>query len=155
MVPANTSTSFCTPLRGSPTSMPYSFTVAPVRRTWPTSAASGLENAMMSGSTCRFSTITRSQTLAEPSNITEELWQASLHLLKTRLPAGFLPVRLLGMGVGSIDSSGLAQRQLFDEEERSRQSQLDTATDQIRSRFGSSALRRGSSLDHDVRQRPE
>ena len=36
--------------------MPYSLTVAPVRRTWPTSAASGLEKAMMSGSVCRLST---------------------------------------------------------------------------------------------------
>ena len=56
MAPAKTSTSFCTPLRGKPTSMPYSLTVAPVRRTCPTSAESGLENAMMSGSVCRFST---------------------------------------------------------------------------------------------------
>ena len=36
--------------------MPYSLTVAPVRRTCPTSADSGLEKAMMSGSVWRFST---------------------------------------------------------------------------------------------------
>ena len=36
--------------------MPYSLTVAPLRRTWPTSAPSGLENAMMSASVWRFST---------------------------------------------------------------------------------------------------
>ena len=53
--PPNTSTTRLTPLRGRPTSTPYSLTVAPVRRTWATSAASGLEKAMMSGSVCRLS----------------------------------------------------------------------------------------------------
>ena len=55
MTPANTSTSLCTPLRGSATSTPYSLTVAPVRRTCPTRALSGLEKAMMSGSVWRLS----------------------------------------------------------------------------------------------------
>ena len=35
--------------------MPYSLTVTPVRRTWPTSADNGLEKATMSGSVWRFS----------------------------------------------------------------------------------------------------
>ena len=55
MPPANTSTSRCTPLRGKSTSTPYSLTVAPDLRTCPTSAPSGLEKAMMSGSVWRFS----------------------------------------------------------------------------------------------------
>ena len=56
MAPAYTSTSLWVPLRGRPTSMQYSFTVAPVRRTCPTRAPSGLEKAMMSGSVWRLST---------------------------------------------------------------------------------------------------
>src|SRR5208283_2176881 len=45
-----------------------------------------------------FSTITRSHTLPEPTNITQELWQAADELLRLRLPKDHLPVRLLGMG---------------------------------------------------------
>ena len=65
-----------------------------------------------------FSTITRSQTLPEPTNITQELWQAADELLSQRLPAGHLPVRLLGMGVSGVDDTGLVQGMLFDGEER-------------------------------------
>ena len=40
-----------------------------------------------------FETITRSITLPQPSNITQELYQAGLQLLNTRLPSRQLPVR--------------------------------------------------------------
>jgi len=93
-----------------------------------------------------FSLITRSQSLPEPTNITHELWQAVEGLLCHRLPAGHLPVRLLGMGVSGFDESGLKQGLLFDQEERKRQADLDAVTDHIRERFGTSALLRGASL---------
>jgi DNA polymerase IV len=95
-----------------------------------------------------FSLITRSQTLPEPTDITHELWQAADELLCQRLPSGHLPVRLLGMGVGNFDTTGLVQGLLFDQNERQRQAGLDGATDQIRDRFGSSALRRAASMPH-------
>ena len=95
-----------------------------------------------------FSTITRSQTLPESTDITHELWQAADEVLCQRLPAGHLPVRLVGMGVGGLDETGLVQGFLFDQEQRQRQAGLDAVTDQIRERFGSSALRRAASLPH-------
>ena len=95
-----------------------------------------------------FSTITRSQTLPEPTDITHELWQAADEMLSERLPAGHLPVRLLGMGVGGFDGTGLVQGLLFDHEQRKKQAGLDAATDQIRRRFGSAALCRAASLPH-------
>ena len=95
-----------------------------------------------------FSTITRSQTLPEPTDITHELWQAADEMLRHRLPAGHLSVRLLGMGVGNLDESGLRQGLLFDQEQRQKESGLDAVTDQIRERFGSSALRRAAFLPH-------
>jgi hypothetical protein len=52
------------------------------------------------------------------------------------------------MGVSSFDAVGLVQGLLFDQDERKKQSDLDAATDQIRERFGSSALRRAASLPH-------
>lgn len=93
-----------------------------------------------------FSTITRSQTVPEPTDITDDLWQVADRLFRERLPAGHLPVRLLGMGVGGFDSSGVTQGLLFDRDERQRQAGLDVARDQIRERFGASALRRAASL---------
>jgi hypothetical protein len=52
------------------------------------------------------------------------------------------------MGVGGFDGAGLTQGLLFDQDERRKQEDLDTATDQIRERFGSSAVRRAASLPH-------
>ena len=95
-----------------------------------------------------FSTITRSQTLPEPTDITDELWQIADEMLCERLPVDHLPVRLLGMGVGGLDASNVRQGLLFDQDQRKRQSGLDAARDQIRERFGSSALRRAASLPH-------
>lgn len=89
-----------------------------------------------------FRTITRSMTLSEPTDITQELLQAGAELLR-KLPAGHLPVRLLGLGVKGFDDSGHSQRQLFDEPGRERQRQLDRVADQIAGKFGKAAIRRG------------
>lgn len=94
-----------------------------------------------------FSTITRSQTLWEATDITQELWQAADEMLSHRMPAGHLPVRLLGMGVSGIDDRGLAQGLLFDQEERQRQARIDAVTDLAKERFGAGAIRRGSGLE--------
>jgi DNA polymerase IV len=95
-----------------------------------------------------FSTITRSQTLPETTDITHELWQAADEVLCQRLPAGHLSVRLLGMGVGGLDDTRIVQGLLFDQEQRKKQAGLDAVADQIRERFGSSALRRAAFLPH-------
>lgn len=100
-----------------------------------------------------FSTITRSQTLPEPTDITDELWQIVDKVFCERLPAGHLPVRLLGMGVSGLETPDLRQGLLFDQEERQRHAGLDAAADQIRERFGASALRRATSLPHHRRPR--
>jgi DNA polymerase-4 len=93
-----------------------------------------------------FSLITRSQTLPEPTDITNELWQAADEMLCQRIPSGHLPVRLIGMGVSAFDTTGLVQGLLFDQDERQKQTDLDAATDQIREQFGSSALRRATAM---------
>jgi DNA polymerase-4 len=93
-----------------------------------------------------FSLITRSQTLPEPTDITHELWQTADDMLCQRLPTDHLPVRLIGMGVSGFDNPGLVQGLLFDQDERKKQSDLDVATDQIREKFGTGALRRAASL---------
>ena len=52
-----------------------------------------------------------------------------------RLPAGHLPVRLVGMGVSGMDDTGLAQGMLFDQEDRQKQSRVDAVADEIKKRF--------------------
>jgi DNA polymerase-4 len=93
-----------------------------------------------------FSLITRSQTLPQPTDITNELWQTADEMLRNRLPANHLPVRLVGMGVSGFDMREHVQGLLFDQDQRKKHAGLDMAADQIRERFGSSALRRGTSL---------
>ena len=102
-----------------------------------------------------FKTITRSQTLPEPTDITQELWLVAEEMLCHRLPAGHLPVRLVGMGVSGFDESGVRQGLLFDEEDRQKQAGLDAVADQIRERFGSSALTRAASLPHQKSPQPD
>jgi DNA polymerase-4 len=93
-----------------------------------------------------FSLITRSCTLPEPTDVTQELWQVADEILCQRLPAGHLPVRLVGMGVSGMDDTGLAQGMLFDGEEREKQSRVDAVADEIKERFGAGAIRRGGNM---------
>jgi DNA polymerase-4 len=94
-----------------------------------------------------FSTITRSRTLLEPTNITQEIWQAAAQLLTSRLPARRGPVRLLGVGVSGLESRSESRgdsRSLFDEGGREKQEKLDAVADKIQERFGSTALGRAA-----------
>jgi DNA polymerase-4 len=94
-----------------------------------------------------FKTISRSLTVTEPTNITQELLEAGNELLTTRLPSGHLPVRLLGFVVHNLDGSGTSQQQLFDEPDRERHRELDRVADQITAKFGKRAIRRGVGFD--------
>ena len=58
------------------------------------------------------------------------------------------------MGVSGMDDTGLAQGMLFDGEERQKQSRVDAVADEIKERFGTGALRRGSSLRGESRRMP-
>ena len=94
-----------------------------------------------------FKTISRSLTLTEPTNTTQELLDTGVELLTKRLPAQHLSVRLLGFGVNNLDDSGTSQQQLFDEPDRDRHRELDRVADQITAKFGKLAIRRGARLD--------
>ncbi len=90
-----------------------------------------------------FTTITRAQTLPEPSNGTHELCRVAADLLRRNLPARNRGVRLLGMGVSGLHAGPPLQQRLFEEETRIRQRRIDEIADDIRRRFGSEVLRRG------------
>jgi DNA polymerase-4 len=93
-----------------------------------------------------FRTITRSLTLEEPTNVTQDLLDSGIELLLKRLPAQHQPVRLLGFGIHHLDGCGTSQQHLFDQPERERHRDLDTVADQIKAKFGTRALRRGGGL---------
>jgi DNA polymerase-4 len=93
-----------------------------------------------------FKTISRSLTLDAPTNSTQELLDAGLELLTSRLPPHHLPVRLLGFGVNQLDGSGSSQLRLIDQPAQQRHRELDTVADQIAAKFGKRAIRRGAGM---------
>ena len=94
-----------------------------------------------------FQTITRSKSLRNSTNVTEEIWQSIDDLLSHRLPKKRLAVRLLGVGVSGFAGVSESQNSLFDDVlDLAAHSKLDQAKDQIRDKFGASSVGRASSL---------
>ena len=102
-----------------------------------------------------FRTITRSQKLDEATSGTDPLSQAACHLFDTRVSLSHQAVRLLGMGVSAIVGTQPAQGYLFDQEQKQLHARLDHASDTIKDRFGSSALRRASAMEHRIEHRAQ
>jgi DNA polymerase-4 len=94
-----------------------------------------------------FKTVTRSYSLPIASNTTGDLWSAVSENLLPRIDLAGNPVRLVGVGVTSLGKHREQQGLLFDDQSK-RDTDLDAATDVIRDRFGSAAIRRGTSLDN-------
>ncbi|MCM2369777.1 DNA polymerase IV [Aporhodopirellula aestuarii] len=92
-----------------------------------------------------FNTVARSVTLKTPTNSTTQLWETTRDALFSRIAID-QPVRLVGMGVGSLASSRTRQLDLFDDNGL-RDTQVDRATDSILDRFGKGAIRRGTTLE--------
>lgn len=93
-----------------------------------------------------FETITRSSTLDAQTDTTEDLWQAASALLNTWMAASFRPVRLLGITAGQLSDAADIQPSLFAEQDRTKNTDLDKASDAIAKRFGPGALRRAASI---------
>lgn len=100
-----------------------------------------------------FHTVTRSQMLAEPTDSTDELIAAGRELLQSTTDSLQRGLRLLGMGVSKLVHDRPIQQTLFDQAEKQRLKKLDQTTDRIREKFGSPAMRRGSSLEHKIQHR--
>jgi DNA polymerase-4 len=90
----------------------------------------------------RFPLVSRSCTLAEPTSDGAELAAAGRRLLAR---AGLTePVRLVGLAAERLEQAGARQLELLAEsaESRERRARLNQALDEIRARFGASALER-------------
>lgn len=89
-----------------------------------------------------FKTITRSQTLAEPTCLDEVIYQVSRDLFnKIALPEG---VRLLGVTVSHLGGQS-AQTALFAEENAKRKA-VYSAIDRLKTKYGESIVKRGGLL---------
>lgn len=91
-----------------------------------------------------FTTITRSKTLPESTNQTQQIWQAAKSLFNTAMAgtsSGRVAVRLLGVGVSGFSNDTVHQGDLFSEE--SKHDDLDEVTDEINQRFGQLKIHRG------------
>jgi hypothetical protein len=102
-----------------------------------------------------FHTITCAQTLPQPTNVTQEIWQTADQTFAERLPARRLHIRLLGVGMSGFDHPAMVQSSLFPEVDRERQSHLDEVADKIKERFGQAGLQRALGMLHDVEQREQ
>ena len=88
-----------------------------------------------------FRQITRSHTLAEPTNTTRTIFQTTRDLLaKTPLPQ---PVRLLGTAVSNFANPPRQLSLLDDLAEPQRQQHLDAALDEIQEKYGRESVVRG------------
>lgn len=97
-----------------------------------------------------FRTVTRRETLSEPTNLTKPLWQTAERTFRRwqRRSAG--PLRLLGFGASGLEPEHAGQQSLFADPEQEKLRRLDKALDKIRDRYGKRAAHRGTSTGpHD------
>jgi DNA polymerase-4 len=91
-----------------------------------------------------FRTRTRSLSLADPTDVTDTIWQAVRTLFERGATRDVLPLRLIGVGASKLTRDATVQSDLFDGEQTERQSKLDRAVDAIRGQFGTGSIKRGS-----------
>jgi DNA polymerase-4 len=90
-----------------------------------------------------FTTLTRSKTLGQATDITDTLWETARGLLAAWAKSQFAPLRLIGMTASQL-TGGSGQLSLFDQAaDHAKKRRVDQAVDRIAERFGDDAVRRG------------
>lgn len=90
------------------------------------------------------STLTRRQTLDEPTVMADRLYRTALPMLQRDMSAG--PFRLIGVGLASLSVAGLESGDLLSADSE-RRLKAERATDSIRARFGEKSIILGRSLE--------
>ena len=85
--------------------------------------------------------------LTAPDNTTEQLYSAARKLFYELWDGS--PIRLLGVSTGHVTDDACFQYDLFDTGRREKLSKLNAAVDEIRTKYGSSALKRACFLDSE------
>jgi len=99
--------------------------------------------------TDEFKILTRSLTLDHVTDVTLEIYEAAANMLD-RLTLS-RPIRLIGVGVSSLDEQGAAQLSLWEElgAETAKRAKVDRAVDQVKGLYGQNSIRRGSLVEFD------
>ena len=90
-----------------------------------------------------FQTVTRSTTLPEATDLTQQLYRTAKALFQAWAEAGFRSVRLVGVSASNLTRQP-RQEELFPDPRQQRRQQLDAALDQITTRFGKRTVHRGA-----------
>ena len=94
----------------------------------------------------RFIQQSHQRSLTSATNVTEEIYQTAVSLLR-EMWSNRIPLRLLGVCASRLDDCATCyQYNLFDGDKHDRLEKLDSAIDAIRGRFGSGAIQRGRFL---------
>lgn len=99
-----------------------------------------------------FHTVTRSETLAEGTNVTNLLWHATERVFRSWQSRSAGPLRLLGFAASGLEDEHAGQQFLFPDPQQEKLKKLDQVVDQIRDRYGKRAVHRGTASGPD---RPE
>jgi DNA polymerase-4 len=88
-----------------------------------------------------FRTLTRSRTLAEPTDLAGEIFEVARTMFRERVDLRGQGIRLLGVGVKELVARDALTPTLFPDEARERARRAARAADLLRERFGREALR--------------
>ena len=90
-----------------------------------------------------FTTITRSKTLSEHTNVTADLWHVGKNILDTwyKDTKGGKSLRLVGFGVSSL-AGQMSAKSLFEDVGDEKQKVIDTAVDKIKHKYGRDSIKR-------------
>jgi len=91
-----------------------------------------------------FTKATHQMQLLSPTNVSDTIYRAACRLFE-EVWKGY-PVRLLGIRTSKLSKTGQQQMNLFDMAKSEKMQKLDKALDEIRERYGTSAVVRGSKM---------
>jgi len=99
-----------------------------------------------------YTTWTRSETLARATDLAEPIVAAARELMRCRIDLGSHGIRLLGVGVSSLATSGSGQSELFMDDDERKARNLTRAADAVRDRLGEKAVVRARLLKRRDRE---
>jgi DNA polymerase IV len=101
-----------------------------------------------------FKTITRSRTLAEPTDVTQKIYDVACELYAASGLSGQARLRLVGVRVTGLVPAAAAQTQLALGERAAAWREADSALDRIAGRFGTDAVRPATLVEPATGDRP-
>ncbi len=96
--------------------------------------------------TNHFKSITRAQTLADPTQMAEEIYRIGKLLLHKYCDSQMQSFRLIGIGLSSLTDAEFADPFDLADPDKSRRIATERAIDRLRDRFGDESVKKGRSL---------